>query len=93
MKFFKRLNLLDYIIFTGIVVTVFLAVYNFLPQREDRCELIISYEGQAEIKDKDICFDIGGNKHLGEITLRGDKFSVYFETKERWWDYEKKELN
>lgn len=78
MKFFKRFNLLDYIIFLGVILTVLFAGYNFLPQRNKDCKMTISYEGEAEIKDGDICFDMDGNKTLGEIRLMGNGFSVSF---------------
>ncbi len=76
MKFLKKLNLLDYLIFIGVFLTVFAAIYNFLPQSGTECKIVISYEGEAKIKDGDICFDIKGNKKLGEITVLNEGFSV-----------------
>ncbi|MBR2916677.1 MAG: hypothetical protein IKC07_03650 [Clostridia bacterium] len=78
MKFLKRFNLLDYIIFAGIIITVLFALYSFLPERSRSYKMVISYEGEADIKNGDVCFDMDGNKTLGKIKLSGENFSVSF---------------
>ena len=40
--------------------------------------MTILYEGDAKIKDGDICFDMDGSKTLGEIRLTDNGFSVSF---------------
>lgn len=76
MKFLKRLNLLDYIIFIAFFLTVFLAVYNLLPEKGADCRIYIIPEESFGIKDGDLCYDISARKNLGEITVSGDEFCV-----------------
>ena len=72
MKFLKKLNLLDYVIFGAFIIIVFFAVYNFFPDREKTRDFVI-YVRSAEIYTAaagDICTDYDENISLGEVLGR-----------------------
>ncbi len=72
MKFLKKLNLLDYVIFGAFIIIIFFAVYNFFPNREKTQDFVM-YVKSSKIYDAaegDLCTDYDENIRLGEVSDR-----------------------
>lgn len=70
MGFFKKFNLLDWVIVGAFLLVVALAVYNFMPENrsEKNIKLIISLsDPEISIKNGDPCTDAENGNDLGRV--------------------------